>query len=113
MVFVSCYGVMLVVKIKRHRSKNTAQFHKQCAKEQHRICLLMNINIRVDGLPILQSQPYHSIKNKNKNNKVIMTPMLTETETETTNHVDEHGEVLLTKELNQLSFKDRNDYHGK
>jgi hypothetical protein len=33
--------------------------------------------------------------------------------TETTNHVDEHGEVLLAKELNQLSFKDRNDYHGK
>jgi hypothetical protein len=27
--------------------------------------------------------------------------------------VDDHGEVLLTKELNQLSFKDRNDYQGK
>ena len=27
--------------------------------------------------------------------------------------VDEHGKDLLTTELNQLSFKDRNDYHGK
>jgi hypothetical protein len=36
----------------------------------------------------------------------------TETETETTNPVDEHGEVLLTKELYQLSFKDRNDYRA-
>ena len=26
---------------------------------------------------------------------------------------DEHGEVLLANELNQLSFKDRNDYQGK
>jgi hypothetical protein len=31
----------------------------------------------------------------------------------TTNHADEHGEDLLTKELSQLSFKDRNDYQGK
>jgi len=39
---------------------------------------------------------------------------LTPTETETANNVDEHySEVLLTKELNQLSFKDRNDYLGK
>jgi hypothetical protein len=29
------------------------------------------------------------------------------------NPVDEHGEDLLTKELSQLSFKDRNDYQGK
>jgi hypothetical protein len=28
-------------------------------------------------------------------------------------NVDEHGEVLLANELNQLSFKDRNDYQGK
>jgi hypothetical protein len=34
------------------------------------------------------------------------------TETETTNNVDEQIEVLLTKELNQLSFKDRNDCQG-
>ena len=27
--------------------------------------------------------------------------------------VDEHGEELLANELNQLSFKDRNDYQGK
>ena len=26
---------------------------------------------------------------------------------------DEHGEELLANELNQLSFKDRNDYQGK
>jgi hypothetical protein len=32
---------------------------------------------------------------------------------EATNPEDEHGEVLLTKELNQLSFKDRNDFGGK
>jgi hypothetical protein len=38
--------------------------------------------------------------------------MTTETETETTNNVDEQIEGLLTKELNQLSFKDRNDYQG-
>jgi hypothetical protein len=37
----------------------------------------------------------------------------TATETPTKNPVDEHGEDLLTSELNQLSFKDRNDYHGK
>ena len=37
----------------------------------------------------------------------------TPTKTETANNVlDEHhsSEVLLTEELNQLSFKDRNDY---
>jgi hypothetical protein len=33
--------------------------------------------------------------------------------TETTTPIDEHGEVLLTNELNQLSFQDRNDYRGK
>jgi hypothetical protein len=33
--------------------------------------------------------------------------------TTTTNSVDEHGEDLLTRELGQLSFKDRNDYQGK
>jgi len=27
--------------------------------------------------------------------------------------VDEHGEDLLTKELSELSFKDRNDNQGK
>ena len=38
----------------------------------------------------------------------------TKTETGTANIVDEHhSEVLLTEELNQLSFKDRNDYQGK
>jgi hypothetical protein len=35
------------------------------------------------------------------------------TETVTTSHVYEHGEFLLAKELNQLNFKDRNDYRGK
>jgi hypothetical protein len=41
-------------------------------------------------------------------------PALPTTDTSTTNPVDEqHGEVLLSKELNQLSFKDRNDYQGK
>jgi hypothetical protein len=39
---------------------------------------------------------------------------LTPTKTKTANNVDEHHiEVLLTKELNQLSFTDRNDYQGK
>ena len=39
---------------------------------------------------------------------------LSQTKTETANIVDEHhSEVLLTEELNQLSFKDRNDYQGK
>ena len=43
-----------------------------------------------------------------------MTLMLTETETEMLKPTgDEHGEDLLTKELNQLSFRDRSDYHGK
>ena len=39
----------------------------------------------------------------------------TKTETETASNVidEHHSEVLLTKELNQLSFKDRNDYQGK
>ena len=38
----------------------------------------------------------------------------TKTETEPANIVNEHhSEVLLTEELNQLSFKDRSDYHGK
>jgi hypothetical protein len=37
---------------------------------------------------------------------------MTPTPTKTTNPVDEHVDVLLTKELNQLSFKDRNDYQG-
>jgi hypothetical protein len=37
----------------------------------------------------------------------------TTTTTTTTVKADEHGEVVLTKELNQLSFKDRNDYQGK
>jgi hypothetical protein len=36
-----------------------------------------------------------------------------ENPTGTTNPVDEHSEVLLARELNQLSFKDRNDYQGK
>jgi hypothetical protein len=40
-----------------------------------------------------------------------MTP--TENPTGTTNPVDEDSELLLTRELNQLSFKDRNDYQGK
>jgi hypothetical protein len=35
------------------------------------------------------------------------------TPTRMANPADEHGEDLLTKELNQLSFKDRNDYQGK
>jgi hypothetical protein len=39
----------------------------------------------------------------------IMTPTTTPNPTT----VDEQVEVLLTKELNQLSFKDRNDYQGK
>jgi hypothetical protein len=39
--------------------------------------------------------------------------MLAPTTTDTTNPVGEYGELLLTKELNQLSFKDRNDYQGK
>jgi hypothetical protein len=39
-----------------------------------------------------------------------MTPAATPTET--TKPVDENSEVLLAKELNQLSFKDRNDYQG-
>jgi hypothetical protein len=43
----------------------------------------------------------------------MTTPTETGTGTETTNTVDEHGEDLLTRELSQLSFKDRNDYHGK
>jgi hypothetical protein len=37
-----------------------------------------------------------------------------EMETKISNRVDDHSsEVLITKELNQLSFKDRNDYQGK
>ena len=36
---------------------------------------------------------------------------LTRTETEIEEEIE--SEVLLTKELNQLSFKDRNDYQGK
>ena len=45
-----------------------------------------------------------------------MTQMATATATEmllTKIPVDEHGKDILTTELNQLSFKDRNDYHGK
>ena len=42
-----------------------------------------------------------------------MTPTETKTKTKTKKPEDEHGEVLLAKELNQLSFKDRNDYHGE
>ena len=40
---------------------------------------------------------------------------LTPTKTEIANNVldEHHSEVLLTEELNQLSFKDRNDYQGK
>ena len=44
-----------------------------------------------------------------------MTQMATVTATEMLAKipVDERGEDILTTELNQLSFKDRNDYHGK
>jgi hypothetical protein len=38
---------------------------------------------------------------------------LTPTKMETEIGKETESEVLLTKELNQLSFKDRNDYQGK
>jgi hypothetical protein len=73
---------------------------------------------------LLFSKYNNSNSNSNSNNNIIiiiiiMTPSTptpateTETETETTTPVSENGEVLLTKELNQLSFKDRNDNRGK
>jgi hypothetical protein len=49
--------------------------------------------------------------NNNNNNNTIMAQ--TATETPTKKNIDENSEDLLTRELNQLSFKDRNDYHGK
>jgi hypothetical protein len=64
--------------------------------------------------PIL-SQPYHSnIKIVPLTLTLTLTPTEMEMETKISNRVDDHSsEVLITKELNQLSFKDRNDYQGK
>jgi hypothetical protein len=42
-----------------------------------------------------------------------MTPTETKTKTKTKKPEDKHGEVLLEKELKQLSFKNRNDYNGE